>query len=169
MKATIIPVMLLLFLFCSYKPIEKEIFPYRPVLMERSTLEQSISFLETKNIEKPGKIYIYGTFLFVNEKFHGIHIYDNKDPSNPIKKGFIRIPGCIDMAVKDNTLYADNAVDLVAIRLIDIQSGNVSVTKRITNVFPEIFPPNQEYLPFEFQAENRPENTIIVNWEKISQ
>lgn len=66
------------------------------------------------------------------------------------------------MAMKGNILYADNAVDLVA---VDLSSPvNIMVTKRIKNVFPELTPPGYNWIPWNYTAENRPENTIVVEW-----
>ena len=152
-------------LFCSVDPVPSEPFPYRPILMTRTTLESSVDLLKDPvKLVHPGKIYIKDNYLFINEKYKGIHVIDNTDPSNPKKAGFLRIPGCIDMAVKGNILYADNAVDLVA---IDISNpDNIAVTKRIKYVFPELNPPGQSWIPWNYEAENRPENTIIVGWEE---
>ncbi len=151
-------------LFCSVDPVPSEPFPYRPILMTRSTLESSVALLkEPVKLVDPGKIYIRDNYLFINEKYKGIHIIDNTDSSNPVKAGFLRIPGCIDMAVKGNILYADNAVDLIAIDVSNPE--DITVTKRIKNVFPELTPPGQPWIPWNYEAGNRPENTVIVGWE----
>ena len=60
---------------------------------------------------------------------------NNVDPANPIKLAFIEVPGCIDIAMKGNTLYVDNAIDLVALDVSDPLS--VQVTERIPAIFPE--------------------------------
>ena len=142
-------------LFCSYDPYIPEPFPYKPILLTRPVLENSVEVLQPQNLVKPGKIYISGNYLFINEKYMGIHIINNTDPVNPVNTAFIRIPGCIDMAVKGNVLYADNAVDLVALDMTDL--SDIKVTKRIKNTFPELLPPGEDYIPWEFTAANRPE------------
>lgn len=38
-----------------------------------------------------------------------------RNPSDPINRAFVKIPGNIDLAVRGNILYADLGVDLVAI------------------------------------------------------
>lgn len=157
-----IPVILLI--FSSFTPPEEE-YDIAPVLMTREVLESSIRFAAPAEIENPGKIYIFGSWLFINEKYKGVHIVDNTNPASPVKKGFITIPGCIDIVVKGNILYADNAVDLVAIDFTDF--NNSRVTERIVNAFPELRPPGYEYIPWKFTKEERPENTIIVGWENI--
>ena len=88
---------------------------YEPLIMERSAIESSIEFNSNRQLADAGKIYSYGVYILINEKYEGVHIYENFDPRNPTKVGFIKVPGCIDMAVKDNVLYVDNAVDLVAV------------------------------------------------------
>ncbi|MBN2613439.1 MAG: hypothetical protein JXB00_17930 [Bacteroidales bacterium] len=152
-------------IFCGIEPYYEDPIPYRPVVMTRETLEQSVSLVEAMPLKKPGKIYVKDKYLFINEKFKGIHIINNADSTNPVNSAFLRIPGCIDMAVKGNILYADNAVDLVAIDLSD--PANIVVTKRIKNAFTEICPPGYDYIPWMFSSENRPKNTIIIEWEEI--
>ena len=138
---------------------------YTPVLMARNVLEKSIKWIDARELERPGKIYRKGDYLFINEKYRGIHVVDNSDPASPSNVGFIQVPGCIDMAVKGSILYADNAVDLVA---IDISTPeNMEETARVKNVFPEIAPPGTNWIPYEFQKENRPENTVIIEWIKL--
>ena len=140
---------------------------YFPVLMERTELEKSVFSLDVQEIRKTGKIYYKDSFIFLNELYKGIHVIDNTDPNNPKNIGFINIPGCIDIAIKNNSLLADNATDLVAIDLSNGLNG-LTVTKRVRNVFPECTPPDLDYIPGEFNHSNRPENTIIVRWEPIN-
>ncbi len=138
-------------------------YDYYPVLMDIDDLRKSVSFEEPRSMKNIAKIYIKGDYLFVTEKYEGIHVINNSNPLNPQKEGFIRIPGCIDLAVKNNILYADNAIDLVA---IDIGNRNApELVKRLENVLPEPAPPTG-YTPYEFRKSNRPENTVIVAWKK---
>ena len=44
-------------------------------------------------------------------------MFDDRDPEKPVPLFFIRIPGNIDIAVRDNLLYADSAVDLLTFEL----------------------------------------------------
>lgn len=84
-------------------------------------------------MERPGKMYIKGDYLFVNETKTGIHIINNKDRSHPEFITFINIPGNGDIAVRDNILYADSFSDLVAIDISDPQ--NPKEIDRVKNVF----------------------------------
>ncbi len=136
---------------------------YFPVLMHPEDLEQSVKYLPARDIENPGKIYYKDQTIYLNEKYKGIHVIDNSDPNHPQNVAFINIPGCIDIAIKNHNLLADNATDMVSIDISNLQS--LRVTERIKNVFPELTPPDLDYLPYMFEAANRPENTVIVGWE----
>ncbi|MDR1593199.1 MAG: hypothetical protein LBS43_01785 [Prevotellaceae bacterium] len=155
----------LLFIFLVFIAIQGssgDDYDYYAVYMDRANLEKSVFYLETgKDMKNPGKIYYKHPYLFVNEKYKGVHVFDNTDPANPVKKGFIIAPGCLDMAVKDNIIYLDNAVDLVSFDLSAMKE-----TKRITKVFPELAPPNGRVLWYPDYEYDRPENLIIVEWAK---
>jgi hypothetical protein len=138
---------------------------YFAVLMERPELEASVKFLDPQVIADPGKIYYKDQFIYLNEKYKGVHVINNSNPANPVNIGFINIPGCIDIAIKNNSLLADNATDLVAISINNLEQ--LAVTKRIQNVFPESTPPDLNYIPYMFTPANRPGNTIIVGWKKL--
>jgi hypothetical protein len=130
---------------------------YVPVFMKRADLEQSVKYVsESRPLNNPGKIYTKGDYLYINEMYKGIHIINNANPAAPVQEGFIIIPGCIDMAVKGNILYADNAVDLVA---FDLDSH--TVTQRINNVLPEPKAPANAY----YYGHNRGNDMILVGWQ----
>ena len=85
-------------------------------------------------LKNPGKIYIYGNYIFLNETNEGIHIIDNSLPAAPKNLAFIPIPGNVDLAVTGNTLYADSYIDLVT---FDISNPLAVVAKKFnTNAFP---------------------------------
>lgn len=150
---------------CGYEPYEP-FSAYKPILMDREELENSISFTGEQEMINAGKIYLKGNTIYINEKYKGIHVIDNTDPSNPKKTGFIVIPGCIDMAMKDDILFADNSIDLISINVADGPS-QLTVTKRLIGIFPELAAPDNRMLQSQYLVENRPENTLIVGWEKI--
>jgi hypothetical protein len=155
-----IPVLYLLVSGFVYEP-ESE---YEPVFMFRSEMEKSVRLDVPRDIVNPGKIYLKDNFIFINEKYTGIHVIDNTDPENPRNFAFIHIDGCIDMAVKGNVLYADNAVDLVSLAL-NTQITGIQVTARIKNVFPEMPAPDGLGLTYR-QNQARPQNSILVRWRQ---
>ncbi len=138
---------------------------YTPLIMKRADMEKAVELQGPRELKNPGKIYFKDDYVLIGEKYKGIHVIDNSDSLDPVNIAFIRIPGCIDMAMRRGVLYADNAVDLISLQLNDDLSG-VKVTSRTRNVFPEFIPPDRNNIPWEYQAKNRPENTVIVEWEK---
>jgi len=86
-----------------------------------------------RTLEQPGKMYVKGKYLYVNEIKKGIHIIDNGNPASPKFVTFINIPGNGDIAVRDNILYADSFSDLVSIDITDPDSPKE--VGRVKNVF----------------------------------
>ncbi len=136
---------------------------YKPVLVDRAELVKSVKMEGIREIEDAGKIYRNGNLLFINEKYEGVHVIDNSDPTNPTKLGFIKIVGNVDIAMTGNIMYADNAVDLITLRY---DGTGVTVLDREENVFPEPVAPDWGSIPEEFNEKNRPANTVIVKWVK---
>ncbi len=108
---------------------------YVPVYMSLEELRNAVKSEPAQALKQPGKIYMKGNYIFVNEVDKGIHIIDNSNPSSPQNIGFINIPGNIDIAATGNTLYADSYIDLLA---LDISNPlNVTVSKRVENALPQ--------------------------------
>lgn len=104
-----------------------------PIYKSLDEIRQDISIEDPRALYNPGKIYFYNNYILLNEVREGIHVIDNSDPANPVKVAFIIIPGNVDMAVKNDVLYADNFIDLLA---IDISNPEKPVVKtRTENVF----------------------------------
>ena len=92
-----------------------------------------VSNEEARALKKPGKIYFYNDFIFINEIREGVHIIDNTDPTSPQNIGFINIEGNADIAIKDGRLYADSYTTLFTLDVSDV--NNVSVIERQSEVF----------------------------------
>ena len=107
-----------------YKPVYITLKQYR---------ETQIKTEAAKPVNMPGKIYLYKHYIFLNEPGLGIHVIDNSDPADPKNISFINIPGNVDLAVKDDYLYADSYGDLV---VFDISNPANAVAKEFkSNVF----------------------------------
>ena len=106
-----------------------------PVYKSQAEVIASIKSNEPKAMEKTGKIYIYGKYIFLNEVDKGIHVIDNANPSSPKNISFIDIPGNVDLAVKENVLYADMYGDFVALDISDPR--DVKLLKKLDDVFME--------------------------------
>ena len=125
---------------------------YEPVFMKIESLRNAVKSEPARNLKALGKMYFWGNYIFVNEIEEGVHIIDNTDPTKPQNISFIAIPGNVDIAVRDNILYADSYIDLVAFDISD--PTDVKILKRIQDVFPY----NYKYGVFE--------DSIIVDWVK---
>lgn len=100
----------------------------------------SVGMKEARALQQTGKIYLHGDYILVNEMRKGIHVIDNADPKAPKNIGFIDIPGNVDIAMKDNILYADNYTDLL---VMDVKTGEVS---RVPSTFHQHRTPNGQII-----------------------
>lgn len=126
---------------------------YIPVYKTTEQVKANIKSNTSKDIVNPGKIFIRGNYIFLNEMDKGIHIIDNSNPASPKNVAFIDVPGNLDLAVTGNTLYADLYTDMVT---IDISNPlNVVVKKYNEGVFPF------RYYSNGFLADS---SKIIVDW-----
>ncbi|MFT3935455.1 MAG: hypothetical protein QM726_17645 [Chitinophagaceae bacterium] len=108
---------------------------FTPVYSTLANLRAQVKTTGAIPIENPGKMYIQGKWIFLNEQNKGIHVIDNSNPAHPVNASFINIPGNIDINTKQNTLYADMYCDLVAININN--PTQTSVSKYLTNTFSE--------------------------------
>ena len=132
---------------------------YVPIYGSRE--QSTIELVSSQPINNPGKIYVYGQFLLVNEVKEGIHIFDNINPATPKPIGFIRILGNIDMAIKDNVLYADHMGDLVALDVSDFKMAKTTGRLPLHTWFLGVPPPVRS----SFECVN-PEMGLVVSWRK---
>ncbi len=150
-------------LFFNGAPNTK-IIGYKPVYVPQEEAK-IIKSLPPQEYKEHGKIYIQAEYIYIGENYKGVHIIDNSNPLSPQKIGFIQIYGNHDIAIKGNTLYADNLSDLVLIDLTDKQ--NAVVLQRIENVYAlsgQNYPENKAYHTY-FECVD-PEKGIVVGWEE---
>jgi hypothetical protein len=155
--------MLILFGMVSCKDSSVEYRKYManvPQYMTYDEMRQPIKSTAANTIQSGGKIYIQGNYLFVNEKYKGIHVFDNSNPAQPVNLTFLDIPGNVDLAVRGNYLYADNYVDLVVLDISNIYAPIEAA--RIKDIFPYTIPETTEAYPI---ANINPDRGVIVGWE----
>lgn len=128
---------------------------YKPVYQTLDEVRANIKSKPPLPIKTPGKMFVLGDYIFLNETDKGIHIIDNSNPAAPVNKYFISIPGNLDLAVKGNTLYADNYTKLIT---LDISNPADVQVKKITE---KVFSPRQ--YPNGFFGDTTGE---IVAWTK---
>ncbi|MDQ3016163.1 MAG: hypothetical protein M3R25_05515 [Bacteroidota bacterium] len=115
----------------------EEYIAYEPVFKRIEEMRIPATFVNSKDLNAPGKIFYYNGYLMINEINLGIHVIDNRNPEAPVNVGFIELPGNLDMAVEGNILYADSYLDLVAIDITD-PTTPVEVN-RVQDVFQSFY------------------------------
>jgi len=118
-----------------------------PIYLSYDALRSSFEVHTEVPLEKPGKISFYGSYMFINEYQKGIHVVDLSDPSQPELIAFIDVPGNVDMAIRNNMLYAESYVDLL---VIDISNPEQPVlSTRVEDLFEYIIPPYDYDYPLD--------------------
>jgi len=106
-----------------------------PILQSLAEFRKEVKSQPAQAIEVTGKMTIMDRYIYLSEPGKGIHVIDNTNPSQPKNISFINIPGCLDMAIKEKTLYADSYGDLVT---LDITNPlEVAAKDFQTYVFPD--------------------------------
>lgn len=122
---------------------------------------EDISVTGPQAIQQLGKLYYKTPYIYATDRGRGIHVIDNSDPEEPVKIAFLQIAGNSDLAIRGNTLFANNVRDLVAIDISSLDS--VSVISRQKDAFQIIgvnFP--EGYVGF-FECVD-PELGEVVGW-----
>lgn len=120
---------------------------YVPVYKSLDEIRNGVEIKPAQQLRDPGKIYIYGQYLLINERGEGIHIIDNSNPSSPQFISFIAIPGNYDLAVNQSILYTDSYIDLVA---FDISNpATPTIVKRVESIFPNMLDPDGQFVDNE--------------------
>lgn len=140
---------------CIKDKITKTYSILTPVYESKANVLANIKTGTPENIKSPGKIYLYGQYIFLNEIDKGVHVINNANPAKPVNLGFIDIPGNLDIAVKGNTLYADFYADLVA---IDISNPRQA---KFSSLLAHMFPDRQYANGFVADT-----TQIIIDWIK---
>src|SRR5215467_8527958 len=128
---------------------------YTPIYETKEQAVLNIKSNPAEEIQSPGNLFVYGHYIFLNETDKGVHIIDNSDPSNPVDKAFIDIPGNTDIAVKGDILYADMYQDLLAVDISD------PLHAKLVKTVPDVF--GERYYANGFAPTN---NMVIVGWTK---
>lgn len=113
----------------------REVTYYKPIFKTTAEVRAGIKSDAPLPILYPGKIFYKDGYVYMTESMTGIHIIDVRNPSQPRNIGFIKIPGNVDIAVRENILYADTYTDLVAIDISD--PTQVKLRKTVEGVFPD--------------------------------
>ena len=161
---------LLLFSACLEDDV-KQVQGLRPIYGNLDDLSSIIHSTESQPLKEPGKIYVKDNYLFINENLKGVHVFDNSDPSNPLKLTFISIPGNLDVAMKGNFLYADYNNGLATIDLSDVYNAKLTDFNSDYNSLDngQLFPPaslvasmSEDQVYFECPEASK---GTVIGWE----
>jgi hypothetical protein len=131
-----------------------------PVYMSYDEFRSSVRVTEPQELVNPGKIYIYGDLIFVNEFEKGFHIFDNTNPQSPQKIAYVEIPGNVDLIVKEGCIYADSYIDLVVLNAHDLT--NIKEVSRLNDVFTYVVPSMNTDYPCDNIDKTQ---GVVVGWE----
>ena len=98
---------------------------YEAIYAHPDEFRIDINTYPAREMKETGKMYFYNNYILINERYEGVHVINNNDPQNPINEAFLHIPGNLDIAIKDNHLYADNYVDLLTIDISDFSNPQI--------------------------------------------
>lgn len=165
MKAKIIPIITVFSLFslifysCE-DALFKEYEGNSPVYMTYNDLRAAVRTEKTTELKNPGKIYYKDNYIFIVEELKGIHVFDNTDPSSPVKKCFVNVPGVVDISISGYIMYADSYVDLV---MLDVENAdNIRETGRVKDVLPYTIPPTGNSYPVANVEQSK---GVVTAWE----
>ncbi|SNY94457.1 LVIVD repeat-containing protein [Flagellimonas pacifica] len=138
----------------------------RPLVISKAEFASSVDIIPPRPINESGKVYTYEDYIFVNDKYEGVHVIDNSNPEQPKKISFIKIPGNVDISVKDNFLYADSLMDLIVLDISNINA--IEQINRLENVlYNNIFWPFEadiiENVNFDYETE------ILIGWDTVTE
>lgn len=100
-----------------------------------------------------GRIYVNGSYLFVIDKYRGVHIFDQSDKQNPTRIVFIPILGISTLSIQSDKIYANSFTDFLVINYQQALNGTFDQThvSRQTDMFKP--PAYSSFLPEDYALE----------------
>lgn len=113
-----------------------------------------IELREAQRIGPISRVYYHTNHVMLVESGAGIHVLDMSNPYDLKQVGFMYIPGCQEVELKNNTLYTKQFSDLLA---IDIKLISHLKLERFKDVFDseELLPPTGSYFECPDPAKGR--------------
>lgn len=128
---------------------------YTPEYATMQEVQDNVKSKAPQPIENLGNMIVYNNYILAVENAKGIHLIDASTKRAPVKIGFIPIPGCQNMVIRNNYLYANCYTDLFIIDINNIQDI------KLVNAKDSMFN-NQRYVGgYRIDRDH-----IIVNWQK---
>lgn len=146
---------ILLFTNCTKDYVTESYSFYKPLYKTKTEVQAQIANSPITEIKNPGKIFLKDDYLYLVDINKGIHIINVANPISPKQVSFVQIPGCLDIAVRGNNLYADCYSDLVNIDITNPIS--IQVKQFLHGVFPHRI----------YSGGYLDTNRIIVDWVRV--
>lgn len=106
----------------------------RPIYEVGQDVKAAAKMQEPAALKDIGPFVLYNQHMYINEKNKGIHIVDYSNPSAPVNKGFIPLPGNKGIAIRNNVLYADCYSDLFMLQISG--DGSAHYVGTLSGAFP---------------------------------
>ena len=106
---------------------------FDPVYLSYDDLRKPVAIEAARPIGNAGKTLVVGNTLFVNEPNLGVHVFDITDPAATNPRFFIKVPGNVDLALKDGLIFADSFIDIV---IIQVDDDNALEVQRLRGILP---------------------------------
>jgi hypothetical protein len=136
----------------------------RPLYLPAESLDL-ISTQDPRTLSTPTDFSFYGDYLLAMEKYQGIYVLDNTDPTQPSALYFWDIPGIVSYTTQGEILYADNAIDLLVINMSD--PSQIRVLTKLANIYDgsntALFPEN--FIGF-FECVDTTRG-VVIGWETV--
>ncbi len=129
---------------------------YEAITLNRTEFENAVQIKPVQNMRQSGKIYLYQNYVFINDVNKGFHCFRYNPNHQPIAHSYIDIPGATDLAIRNNILYINQAVDLVSLQC-NADFTEILNIHRNRNVFPQKPAPNG--------WGNYYGNDIVIDWK----
>src|SRR5688572_24976820 len=106
---------------------------HKPHYAVRQEVKDAAKLQEPQSLKDLGSFALYDNTMYITEKNKGIHVIDYSNPSNPVNKGFLPIPGNLGLSIRNNVLYADCFCELFVFKIIS--KDNIQFQSALANAF----------------------------------
>ncbi|MDH5546123.1 MAG: hypothetical protein OEZ43_11045 [Gammaproteobacteria bacterium] len=107
---------------------------YYPKYLSYEELRKPLIIEAGREVRENSLVIAYYNYIFIGERYEGVHVFDNTEPALPEYIGFLPIPGNTEFVIDGDYLYANSFIDLVKIDIGD--KNSLHIADRLQNVFP---------------------------------
>jgi len=119
----------------------------------KGSVKDNAKLQQPATLKNLGSFVLYNNTMYINEKNTGIHVVDYSNPTSPVNKGFIPIPGNTGLSIKNDVLYADCYCDLFVFKINP--GSSIELQNTVVNTFQS-----------RMLSQNFDTNYVQVTWIK---